>query len=129
MMAHCVQVFPTRGPRPVAKFTLIDFTGIYKAEYIMDEKKRTRKQEQLYLVKWQGYPIYESTWETPDNVNALPTNDLIQDWEALTAEQRVTMKRKYAVSCGNTAKTNKYALSCFDLLILKYYQLIVFVCL
>ena len=45
-------------------------TEIYLAERILDKRfvERNGKMSPEYLVQWQGYPIYEATWEPSQNL-------------------------------------------------------------
>ena len=51
-------------PMPVVK---IDGEDEWYVEKIID--KRTKKNRIEYLVKWEGYPEWESTWEPLSNLN------------------------------------------------------------
>ena len=44
---------------------LDDDTVEYEVEDILDVRfsKRGNRSVQEYLIKWLGYPVYESTWE------------------------------------------------------------------
>jgi Chromo (CHRromatin Organisation MOdifier) domain len=44
-------------------------------ETILDSRKERNKTQ--YLVKWKGYPIYESTWEQEKNVQG---SEAIEDF-------------------------------------------------
>ena len=38
----------------------------YEVEKILDTRIRRNKNQ--YLIKWKGYPMYDSTWESEDNI-------------------------------------------------------------
>lgn len=67
------ETFPNRDsrtrPPPVTELG----PNHYVVERILAEKitGRGRRQRRLYLVKWQGYPAYESTWEPETRVRHL----------------------------------------------------------
>lgn len=65
--------FPARDdhtrPAPVTELS----ESHYLVEKILDHraKGQGRNQRREYLVKWQGYPLYEATWEPEANVKKL----------------------------------------------------------
>jgi Chromo (CHRromatin Organisation MOdifier) domain len=63
----------TEAPAPVVVNGQIE----YLVETILDSRKLRKKTQ--YLVKWKGYPIYESTWEPEENVQG---SEAIEDFQA-----------------------------------------------
>jgi Chromo (CHRromatin Organisation MOdifier) domain len=49
----------------------------YLVETILDSRMVRNKTQ--YLVKWKGYPIYESTWEPEENVQG---SEAIEEFQA-----------------------------------------------
>jgi hypothetical protein len=58
---------PLTRPDPVA----IEDSGapVWEVENIIDHKRRGKNKRILYLVKWKGYPIHESTWEPIEHLD------------------------------------------------------------
>ena len=54
-----------------------DDEDVYTAERIV--KSRKRKNIQEYLVKWEGYPDDQNTWEPEQNIH---DKDLIKEFES-----------------------------------------------
>lgn len=50
---------------------------LYNVEKILSKRMRKKKVE--YRVKWEGYPLDQSTWEPSENLKTVQT--LIQDFE------------------------------------------------
>jgi hypothetical protein len=50
-----------KAPEPVVVNGQVE----YLVETILDSRMARKKTQ--YLVKWKGYPIYESTWEPEEN--------------------------------------------------------------
>jgi hypothetical protein len=50
----------------------------YEVEEVLDSRYHRRKLQ--YLVKWQGYPHEENTWEPEDNLKHAP--DSVRDFHA-----------------------------------------------
>ena len=50
----------------------------YQVEIILDSRVRRRKKE--YLVKWLGYPHYDSTWEQEEALKLAP--DAVRKFES-----------------------------------------------
>lgn len=67
------ETFPSRDPHarppPVTELG----PNHYEVERILSMKTtgKGRRQRRLYLVKWKGYPLYESTWEPETSVKHL----------------------------------------------------------
>ncbi|XP_016087293.1 histone-lysine N-methyltransferase SUV39H1b [Sinocyclocheilus grahami] len=77
----------------ISKHNLCD----YEVEYLCDYKKKvinlgkTQIVQELYLVKWKGYPESSNTWEPRKNLKCV---DLLnQFWEDLNAEMQRQKKR------------------------------------
>lgn len=49
----------------------------YVVEQITDKRLKNGRTE--YLVKWQGYPVSESTWEPIENLKAVM--NIVNDFE------------------------------------------------
>ena len=66
--------------RPAA-VSIEDGYPVYEVEMILDKRERKygRGKRIEYLVKWLGYPTYESTWEPAAHVEHLP--ELIKKYE------------------------------------------------
>ena len=62
-----------RPPRPPI---IIDSSEEYEAEKILDSK-HFRKQLK-YLVKWEGYPVSENSWEPAAHLKNAP--DLVKEF-------------------------------------------------
>jgi hypothetical protein len=60
-------------PDPV----LVEDHAEYEVEKVLDKRKRYNRTE--YLVKWQGYPDYDSTWESV--VNLRNARQAVEDFE------------------------------------------------
>lgn len=67
--------FPGRRQKPPPPFKVNNET-YYKVESLLDKRLRRKRIE--YLVKWEGYPEYDATWEPASNI----THDLIADYES-----------------------------------------------
>ena len=63
-------------PEPV----LVDGEEEYEVESILDVRTRRygRGSREEYLVQWQGYPLWECTWEPKGNLKNCP--DLLRDF-------------------------------------------------
>ena len=62
--------FEGRTPPPPPPVITPEGEEEYEVEEILDQKKQKGKMK--YLVKWKGYPLYDSTWETVDNLDNAP---------------------------------------------------------
>src|SRR3954463_12436004 len=65
----------TTSPPP-PEITINDDTE-YEVEQILDDRTKRHKKE--YLVKWKGYPEYDSTWEPEDHL--INAEEVIKDYE------------------------------------------------
>jgi len=75
----------------------------YTVEKILDKRIRGGKTE--YLIKWEGYPDSENTWEPEDNLDC---PDLISAFEEKTKQKKEEKKRKKeAESSGSGKKKQK----------------------
>merc|ERR1712228_111644 len=61
----------------------------YTVEKILDKRIRGGKTE--YLIKWEGYPDSENTWEPEDNLDC---PDLISAFEEKSKQKKEEKKRK-----------------------------------
>ena len=57
--------FENRQPTPPDPVLVQDHPE-YEVETILDKRRRYNREE--YLVKWLGYPVYDSTWEPLANL-------------------------------------------------------------
>jgi len=75
----------------------------YTVEKILDKRIRGGKTE--YLIKWEGYPDSENTWEPEDNLDC---PDLISAFEEKSKQKKEEKKRKKeAESSGSGKKKQK----------------------
>ncbi len=80
----------------------------YTVEAIL-EKRTNRKGKLEYLVKWENYPVSQSTWEPLEHLEN--SMDLIRDFEAKLAEGLKNEKRSStpgenaAAGSNNLSKT------------------------
>ena len=76
-----VSAFPARirDPTPEPEFVDEDEPE-WDVESILKKRRRGRRIE--YLVKWQGYPLEEATWEPLENLER--ADDTIQEYEDRT---------------------------------------------
>ncbi|GAA5974652.1 hypothetical protein JCM11641_007040 [Rhodosporidiobolus odoratus] len=66
--------FPSRDP-PRPKLVKVDGEQEFKIEKVVDERVRQGKRE--FLVKWEGYPMDENTWEPEDR---LKDTEALEEW-------------------------------------------------
>ena len=66
-------------PPPVAT---IQGKPAWEVESILDKRRKGKKTE--YLVKWKGYPSWESTWEPMEMLNAQVVKKMIARFECQT---------------------------------------------
>jgi hypothetical protein len=57
---------------------LIDGEEEYKVEKILDMKQKGRGHKMHYLIKWEGYPTSDNSWEPEENIQA---KDLIKEYK------------------------------------------------
>ena len=63
---------------------------IYYIEKILDRKKINDKY--LYKIKWEGYPMSQSTWEPVENLKT--AIELVQEYDKLHPLEFINRKRK-----------------------------------
>jgi len=71
----------------------------YTVEKILDKRIRGGKTE--YLIKWEGYPDSENTWEPEDNLDC---PDLISAFEEKTKQKKEEKKRKKEAESSSSGK-------------------------
>lgn len=71
----------------------------YTVEKILDKRLRGGKTE--YLIKWEGYPDSENTWEPEDNLDC---PDLIQGFEEKSKQKKEEKKRKKEAESSSSGK-------------------------
>jgi len=71
----------------------------YTVEKILDKRIRGGKTE--YLIKWEGYPDSENTWEPEDNLDC---PDLISGFEEKTKQKKEEKKRKKEAEASGSGK-------------------------
>jgi hypothetical protein len=78
---HTSSTFPDRDPntRPPPVTELSNQHYIVERLLGMKTTGQGRRKTSLYLVKWKGYPLYESTWEPESRVKQLTA---FQDFQA-----------------------------------------------
>lgn len=80
--------YPHRGyPRPPP----IHSSDVYTVEKLLDRKevRHRGRIKYSYLVKWLGYPIWESTWEPEENLLGSDTLKMKQDLDSTNAQNSV----------------------------------------
>jgi hypothetical protein len=84
---HAVFPFrPAADTRPPAAVALEDGAPVFEVESIM--AKRGAGARTRYLVKWRGYPHWESTWEPLSSLSN--ARDAIADYEAQALEDQAS---------------------------------------
>ena len=58
----------------------------YVVEKVLDKRKNEKGQTQ-YLLKWEGFPVEESTWERSSNLNC---SKLIEEFESTQKDTKMT---------------------------------------
>jgi len=71
----------------------------YTVEKILDKRIRGGKTE--YLIKWEGYPDSENTWEPEDNLDC---PDLISAFEEKSKQKKEEKKRKKEAESSSSGK-------------------------
>jgi Chromo (CHRromatin Organisation MOdifier) domain len=61
---------PPPNPRPPPELIQEDGEEVYEIERIVGQRKQGRSKIIQYLVKWKGYPEWESTWVPATDMNA-----------------------------------------------------------
>ncbi|XP_060217860.1 chromo domain protein LHP1 isoform X2 [Lycium barbarum] len=79
--------------------------GFYEIEAV--RRKRVRKGQVQYLIKWRGWPETENTWEPVKNL--MSCSDVIDAFEesSQSGKQRSTRKRKRKVGATQTQPKKK----------------------
>ncbi|EDN09807.1 hypothetical protein HCAG_06974 [Histoplasma mississippiense (nom. inval.)] len=62
----------------------------YFVEAILD--KRLHRNKEQYLVKWEGYPNTENTWEPPENL--LNSRNLLEEYEKVNRNRPLVKKKR-----------------------------------
>lgn len=76
----------------------------YTVEKILEKRMKGGKVE--YLIKWEGYPDSENTWEPQDNLDC---PDIINGFEAKTKAKKEEKKRKKESDTPTAKKKTKVA--------------------
>ena len=76
----------------------------YVVEKVLDKRKNEKGQIQ-YLLKWEGFPVEESTWERSSNLNC---SKLIEEFETAQKEKESTDEKELGKE-NNTPKKAKVA--------------------
>lgn len=56
-----------------------EIEDFFDVEEILDKKYNAREGKNYYLVKWEGYPPEQNTWEPEENLETIP--DLVDEFE------------------------------------------------
>merc|ERR1719499_2466858 len=56
-------------PEPIVYEDAAEDDALYQVEYILDDRFNDELKRQEWLVKWEGYPVDQSTWEPLENVD------------------------------------------------------------
>ena len=56
-----------------------EIEDFFDVEEILDKKYNAREGKNYYLVKWEGYPPEQNTWEPEENLETIP--DLVEQFE------------------------------------------------
>ena len=76
------RLFPNRpvpDSRPPPEVILEDGAAVFEVESILAKRGNGRRGTE-YLVKWKGYPLWESTWEPSSSLSQIPS--VIREFEA-----------------------------------------------
>ena len=65
---------------------IVDGQEEYEVEQIVSHRIFGRGKQLQYLVKWQGYPSSDNTWELAENLHA---DELIQEYNQRSSHLRV----------------------------------------
>lgn len=49
-----------------------EIEDFFDVEEILDKKYNARERKNYYLVKWEGYPPEQNTWEPEENLETVP---------------------------------------------------------
>lgn len=74
----------------------------FSVEKILDKRVRNSKVE--YLIKWEGYPDTENTWEPQDNLDC---PDIISAYEDKSEKKKEEKKRKKEAESSGGKKKQK----------------------
>lgn len=74
----------------------------FTVEKILDKRVRASKVE--YLIKWEGYPDTENTWEPQENLDC---PDIISAYEEKSAKKKEEKKRKKEAESSGGKKKQK----------------------
>ncbi|KAM3140100.1 Chromodomain Y-like protein 2 [Paramecium bursaria] len=66
------------------------YTPLYEVEYIVDRRVNEKGQFE-YLIKWQGYPSSQNTWEPKSNLEF--TKELIKKYDLQFDLKKLEMKK------------------------------------
>lgn len=64
-----------------------DGSDIYSVECILAESWDTEQSCPIYLIKWDGYDLYESTWETHSSFEQ-GAEHVLSNWEEVKSKRR-----------------------------------------
>jgi hypothetical protein len=80
--------------RPAPDFVDVAGGQHYVVERILDKRSRNKGRKRVveYLVKWEGYPDYDSTWEPLEGLG--DAAGAVQDYEALVLSGGVSTRAK-----------------------------------
>ena len=71
----------------------IDGHEEYEVEKILAHRQYGRNQQMQYLVKWQGYPDSDNTWEPKENLHA---DELLQEYKTRSTHARMVKTKDYS---------------------------------
>ena len=74
----------------------------FTVEKILDKRVRNSKVE--YLIKWEGYPDTENTWEPQENLDC---PDIISAYEERSQKKKEEKKRKKEAESSGGKKKQK----------------------
>ena len=69
---------------------IVDGQEEYEVKQIVSHRIFGRNKQLQYLVKWQGYPSSDNTWEPAENLHA---DELIQEYKQRSSHLRVAEER------------------------------------
>lgn len=77
---------------------------IYNVECVLAESWDVDEDCPLYLIKWEDYDVYESTWETPDSF-AEGAEEALRDWEEVKQQRQAGEIPNFDVNRKSTSKS------------------------